>query len=529
MKLKTSILTTLSIGTLSLIQFIQITSAFGDSNPCSQNSATAGMKQDYCDAASAQQGAATSNTVVSGIFGAAGAVCATACFTKDPISSTNLEAACSVGSVGAGASDIVATQQFNGAMGSLVSVVELKKNVGAAWNQFKNAPNAAAQGGTQAGNAATPPGVTVNAIPDEAPLNVSITTYDPTTGVTVEPYTDGSNVSTSATQGATNTASTGATQGATNTASTTATNGATNGASNGASNGAANGADKAGVQKADKGDSKTSCLAAAMDVGTAGMKMFSANEADKAAQKNIENATGVESTVAESRFAFNAPGSSSAALAGGAIGGSGASNKSGTPTVSGSSSISAQGGGGSCANARATGNLQSALTCAAATGTSLPSIVQHPNFGEMIKKATGMDAADFLKKAMNEGSGKAVGDAVVQSAGLSGNAAIQTTAAFSAFERAGYESSAGMYTGSGARKGNSDNAADLGQMVQGLMAQLNPKTGSQGNPTQISQLQLKKSVERFPANVAEDRRVSLFERVTHRYQVVTNRVMPGQK
>jgi|GEM_PF-4799938 len=488
MKFKNSILKTLSIGTLSLIPFMQITSplvrsAYGDSNPCSQNSATAGMKQQYCDSANAQKKASISNLVISGIFGAAGAVCGVACVTKDPISSVNLESVCTVTSQGAGASDFAASQSFEGAVGSLVSVSESNKNpsIPAAQGATNAAANGTTNVSTAAGNAAAPPGVEINAIPDQAPLNVNITSN-------------------------------------------------TNpGAANTASNGATNGADKAGAKPQDKKDSNSSCKSAAMNMGLAGMQMFSANEADNAAQKNIENATEVNTTPADTSFSFSAPQNSAQLASATVTGGASASNRAASTAPAGSSSISGQGGGDSCASAKATGNLQSALACAAATGTSLPPIVQHPNFGEMIKKATGMDAADFLKKAMNEGPGKAVGEAVVQGAGLNGNAAIQTAATFSALERAGYESSAGMYVGSGGRKGNSDSGADLGQMVQGLMAQFNPKTGSEGKPSSPLQLKLQKSPERFPANVAEDRRVSLFERVTHRYHAVADRVMPGQR
>jgi hypothetical protein len=138
-----------------------------------------------------------------------------------------------------------------------------------------------------------------------------------------------------------------------------------------------------------------------------------------------------------------------------------------------------------------------------------------------------MDPSEFLRNAMNNGPGKAVGDAVTQSSGLSENSAVQTQAAFSLAEKAGYDGAYGAYAGggSGRRRGDGNSGPDMNQMMQGLLAQFGPKDSAKEAKTQAQQLKFGKNGERYPANVAEDRRISLFDRITHRYHLVKDRVI----
>lgn len=445
-------------------------------NPCSGKAGALGLKQQYCDAATAQKKTSAANQVTAGIYGAAAAVCGVACFADKTPFGVHMQAACSVSSVAAGVGDIIQTQNFMGAMGSLYSAYRAVGDVKASLallNAPGSAPAAAAgvPGVTGPGTDAVT-GVTIEAVPEAgaAPLEGTVTTSAENAGTST---------STSGTQ---------ATQ-------------------------------AKGI--------KASCISAAIDVATAGMKLFSAKNASDAAEKNIENAQAVETSLASQPFSFSGPngmGATAGGTPGNQAGGTGVSN---THLSSSDSSIL---GGDLCSAAKSTGNLSTALSCAAATGSSLPPITQDPRFGEMIKTATGMDPSEFLKKAMNEGPGKAASDGIVQGTGIEGNAAIQTRAALNALEEAGYNAmnnSHGAYAGGGGRRGGGSNPdPDLGQLMQGLMAQLNPKKPGETENSAHSLLKNWKAGERYPANVAENPRVSLFDRVTSRYRAVLDRVIP---
>lgn len=465
-----------------LILFSSI--SFAGPNPCKGKAGADGLQQEYCDAATAQKKVSNSNTVTAGLYGAAGAVCGAACFIKV---APYLEAACAVGSVGAGVADIIQTQNFMGAMGSLYSAVNAVEPIKAAWNQF-----------TSAGAAAPPPGVTIEALPEAAPLDVVI---NPGNG-----------------------GAAGGGGGAGGAASGSGGGGgaAGGGGSAGGSGGAAGG-DQAGSQTASKGKTKTACFSAMINVATAGMKLFSAKQADEAAEKNIENASQLDHSTEP--FAFSGSTSTSGARASGSLTSSGGT--SGQSRNSNSSDDSKGTGNDSCDSASKTGDLPSAVACAAANGDPLPPIVKDPRFGEFLKQTTGMDPSDFLKNAMNRGPGNTVGDAVTQGSGLSGNPAIQTRAAFSLAEKAGYDGAYGAYAGggSGRRRGDGNSEPDIGQLMQRMLAQFGPKGSAENAKTQANPLKFGKNGERYPANAAEDRRISLFDRITHRYRLVEDRVI----
>jgi hypothetical protein len=201
-----------------------------------------------------------------------------------------------------------------------------------------------------------------------------------------------------------------------------------------------------------------------------------------------------------------------------------ADNQSGNKGGLGSSSNrSGKGANSACSQARNSGDFTAAVACAVATDPSISSIVSNPNFPSALQRATGMNPSDFIRKTMNEGPAKSLGDVASSTGHLSTEGSAKAHALFAALDRqfGEYGGYTGGGSGGGGRSGG-DNS-QLAQSLQAMLAQFAPKEGTEGNKQGLLQGDSAKT-GRFPANVAENRRVSLFDRVTNRYRLVSSRL-----
>lgn len=283
-----------------------------------------------------------------------------------------------------------------------------------------------------------------------------------------------------------------------------------------------NGANGQGGQAGKKGESSgksEACFMGAVDALQSMMKYAGGKKQDEAANQNLASAKSVANND-RSYYHFQ-PASSKGGSAPGAAGMSAAT--SGNPITGntpGSNSASQN-----CAQARATGNFASAVACAAATDPNLPPMVMNPGFPAALQQMTGMSPSDFIKKTLDQGPGKSIGDAVGQGAGLNAEGGARARALFAALEKK-YDEYGGYTGGGGGRGGRGSRSAepDFSQMLQGMMAQLNP----QKEPTDTAantQLLNNAKGDRSPANIAEDRRISLFDRITLRYRTLSPRIL----
>lgn len=165
-------------------------------------------------------------------------------------------------------------------------------------------------------------------------------------------------------------------------------------------------------------------------------------------------------------------------------------------------------------------------SCALASDSNIPGFVQDPKFMAALQKATGMNLDDFANKVGSEGPAKTLGDVMGAAAG-GGNAVETANALTAATQRrlsGGVEGTA--YAGGGAPRGSGGDGEDpMAKAMQDMLAQFGPKKPGDGTQPGVNELAFGSNARRYPASVAEDRKVSLFDRVTSRYQFVAQRVL----
>ena len=176
-----------------------------------------------------------------------------------------------------------------------------------------------------------------------------------------------------------------------------------------------------------------------------------------------------------------------------------------------------------CAKAKIAGNATSTIACAISNDNTLPDFVNSPKFLKDFKKASGTDFGTFSQK---EGSPSQLLASATHGI-LSGKQAEEFNALTAKFEKrfaglgdVGGSNYAGS-SGSGRHGGAQD--IDPSTLVEGIMGQLMPK--EQQHAGIQDKLVYQKSVNRAPAASAEDPKVSLFDRVSYRYQDVHRRFL----
>ena len=267
--------------------------------------------------------------------------------------------------------------------------------------------------------------------------------------------------------------------------------------------------------KKQKGRDWTSCLSAAMaarQVYSKYQSIKSANETSDAAQKSIEKLRGSGPGIEGTPIASGSGGSQS-----GASGGSERSSGNGG-VISAEKAIQAK-----CAAAKASGNVEQIMECAAASDSHLPSFVKDPKFQDEFKLASGMS----LPELINRGAPPAQGLAMSMGGTLTTDTAKGLVAAIQEFGD-GTDGTSGVYAGGGggggSGGGSGESAPDFGALMQGMLGKLGPQ-GQATAQRGVNDLAFGQK-NRAPASAsAEDPRISIFDRVTSRYFVVSKRVM----
>ena len=163
------------------------------------------------------------------------------------------------------------------------------------------------------------------------------------------------------------------------------------------------------------------------------------------------------------------------------------------------------------------GSTDSVLKCAASTDGTLQNILSDPNFGKDLKKLTGKDLGEFVK-GFND-SGATASNAI---GGAFGNSkpATEFAAAIKNIDKevALAMGEAGTAYAGGGKTSSQKSGATQTAALNGIFENLFKKDGMQetGSPG-VSSLQFKLA-NREPAALPEDTSVSLFDRVTFRYQ-----------
>lgn len=271
--------------------------------------------------------------------------------------------------------------------------------------------------------------------------------------------------------------------------------------------GAAGNAGEAAKGETDMG----SCIQAGLATMQAFMKNNAAKSAEDAAQGNLQAAAKVAPTNNQTYIAPSATGQFMA--------GDGSRGATSQPGGSGNLAQGEEKTASIC-SAGGKGDFHAAIQCAVAGDPALNGIATNPNFGNAIKQATGLNPDDFMKQVASNGPSQAV------SAGMASNfgsdIGTKVAALMAGTER---EMGAGGYYaggGGGGRRPASDDGGGFDKMFGDMMAQLGPKKDGSASPG-VNGLQFG-SAKRYPANVENDRFVSIFERVTSRYHTVYPRV-----
>ena len=172
------------------------------------------------------------------------------------------------------------------------------------------------------------------------------------------------------------------------------------------------------------------------------------------------------------------------------------------------------------------------MQCAVASDPSLPGFVKDPKFPKEFKKDTGQDLANFLTK--NDSPTALMGSAM--SNGFNPTQAGKLANALSEMERnvgaSGTEVPSAIYASGGGGAGNGgggeDPMAGMQDMMAGLMDQLNPNKKKEEQKSGVSAV-IFANQTRSPASVAEDKKLSIFDRVTYRYYFVGKRIVTDEK
>lgn len=171
-----------------------------------------------------------------------------------------------------------------------------------------------------------------------------------------------------------------------------------------------------------------------------------------------------------------------------------------------------------CGSGAANGNSKAQVACALAMDGGLPSFVSSPKFASDFQKASGQSLSDFLNSP-NDNAKAALAGAMGGS--LSNSQNVQLASALNKAEKeialahpvAGTTYAGGGGGGYGGGK-HSDPTAGFGNLMQGLMGKMN---GTEEARHGTNQQNFRQVASLSPDAIVEDRRISLFQRITQRY------------
>lgn len=285
---------------------------------------------------------------------------------------------------------------------------------------------------------------------------------------------------------------------------------------------------KEGVKEAPKKQDKDigACLNAAMAALQAFMKYKSMQDSESTEQTNLASAKGLQAptgTTADGAASYQA-------ATGGGVGTSGTSGNGGVANgnIAGSSTLVGNTSNSSCAGLRSGSSSGSAIVqCATASDTTLPGFVNGSKFPEEFQKDSGKSLASFL-------AGNGPPGPQMTGASTNGMSASQSATIASAIDgvaqSVGNSEYAAVYAGSGGGGGGAgeDGGSDMAALAQSLMDQMNPNgKKKEAASTGVSAV-IFANRSRTPTAVTEDRKLSIFDRVSYRYYYVGRRILFGE-
>lgn len=427
------------------------------------------QRQQYCQAAKDSEKAAKANNSVMMIYSGVAAVCTTSCLLSFTVYATvAAEYACMASSLAGGVGDMMLTKDFMGAIGAVAGV----------------GGGVFMKGGLVASHTAE----------TAAAANKALLAKDP---ALYGPFINADGSLTGAAK-----AGEGLSQSAQN----------------------AGGIAQEGASKASEND-WGACLSAAGAGVQAFMKKTASDDAKKTADQNYKAAAKLQAQNPTAQLTGFSPATASGEGMEGS-GGSGLGGGSGITDIA--ASESAGGGKDPCsAPGAGGGNFQATLQCALASDKNLPPMVKDPRFARDLTKATGMSPDAFLEKVSKDGPASAMAGGT--GAALTPEGVSKLGSLLAAIQDRTVNNETGyMYAGAGGGGRGRGGAEDPGfdKLFSGIMNQFGPQKGAENMPLGVKGVNFGNEPKRFPANVAEDKRVSIFERVTARYHRVSDRILP---
>jgi hypothetical protein len=266
------------------------------------------------------------------------------------------------------------------------------------------------------------------------------------------------------------------------------------------------------TRETDEDRDRGACLTAITASMTAFTKRSTMKTSEESARANLQSAQaliGQQTAADTTRLGTMALTGTSAASAG-------AANHSGTRSSLG------EGGRSSadpCSTAANGGNSQSFISCAVSNDPSLPRFVSHPDFVKDFPKLTGMSLDKFLNESQHPSNSILAG---MVGGGLNSPALAKLADVHRQMESYSLNNNVAgsAYSRGGAAQANSgqSNEPDLGALMAGVLGQLNPQEGEK-SPGMARDIGFN-ILGRSPAAVAEDRTVSIFDRITVRYLTI---------
>ena len=190
------------------------------------------------------------------------------------------------------------------------------------------------------------------------------------------------------------------------------------------------------------------------------------------------------------------------------------------PNNSLSQSAPATAGNDSCAHAKATGDPNSYLSCAVQTDPRIPGFVRDPQFQADFRKVTGGNLGSFLNS--NAPSSASIPSAL---GGVLGNTQAQALAGSLNELKSGLGmESAATYARSGSGSTGAPEEDPMGKVLEGLVERLLPKNAEDQAKSGVASVALANR-GRSPASITNDKSLSIFDRVSYRYLVESQKIL----
>lgn len=158
-------------------------------------------------------------------------------------------------------------------------------------------------------------------------------------------------------------------------------------------------------------------------------------------------------------------------------------------------------------------DFQGTIQCAMAADPSVGQWAGDPRFQKALTDLTGLSPDQFKNKVENSGPVAAISDGI--GAGMGVDVKGQIAAVLGGIDQSVASSA---YAGGGRPRGGGSGDPDFNSMMGDLMAQFGPKK-DQNTAAGVNEARFGNG--RSPASIAEDRSISLFERVSARYHAVS--------